>query len=111
LHKQSVTFREAAGDIALLVHCRQALLPLIVLYSPAKHGAHGPALGPENPGKHWHAVIALDAVHIQLVDVFEPFGAKEFATQDVQLAFPGNILKGLTGQRSQKATFKSLRTL
>jgi hypothetical protein len=100
LHTQAVTLLEATGDIELLRHFKQALLPFTALYSPCAHGAQGPPLGPVNPAKHWHAVEALD-----------PTGAKELAGQSVQAALPADTLNVLTGQFWQELTFELLRTL
>jgi len=46
---------------------------------------------------------------VQLFDEIEPLGATAFGTHDVQFSLPIEILKVLTGQRSQKSIFKLLR--
>ena len=100
LHTQSVTFLEAAGDIVLLTHFTQSLLPFTALYSPCAIGAHSPTLSPVNPAKHWHAVDALD-----------PTDAKEFAGQSVQAPLPDDTLNVLAGQCWQELMIVLLRTL
>jgi hypothetical protein len=46
LQTQSVTLLEAAGDMVLLTHFTQVMLPLTDLYSPGAHGAQNPQLIP-----------------------------------------------------------------
>ncbi len=100
LHAQAVTFLEAAGDMELLRHVTQALLPITALYCPGRHGAHAPPLGPVNPRKHWQAVDALD-----------PAGAEAFAGQGVQAALPADTLKVFAVQCWQELTLRALTTL
>ncbi len=88
------TITEAAGDMVLLTHFTQVMLPLTDLYSPGAHGAQSPQLNPLNPGKHWHAVIVVD-----------PVVAEEFAGQSVQTELPADNLKVLAGQCAQELTF------
>jgi hypothetical protein len=78
----------------LLAHFTQALLPFTDLYSPRAHGAQGPPLTPVNPGKHRHAVIAVD-----------PVGAEALAGQSVQAELPSDDLKVLAGHCAQELTF------